>query len=213
MRNIQKQAEPASLTEHRCNQHTDYDNYPDKDGLRESLVREQHGICCYCLQRIRPSEAEMKIEHWHAQSPNKYPNEQLNYDNLLGACRGGHGEKKGNQHCDTRKGDEDLTFNPSNPAHDVEALFKFPGSGRIEPVSGDDDLERQLNEVLNLNHSALVRNRKAVLDSFTDTLRRGKAKDSHLRKHLKEWTGSDGGTLDPFCQVVVYYLRKKLKLA
>ena len=210
MRNIQKQAEPASLTQHRCNQHTDYDNYAYKDDLRKALVSEQHGICCYCMQRIRPSEADMKIEHWHAQSPNKYPEKQLNYDNLLGACRGGHGEKRKNQHCDTRKGDADLSFNPANPAHNVELMFKFPGSGRIEAVNPEVDLQEQLEDVLNLNHSTLVRNRKAVLDSFTDTLRRGKAKDSDLPKHLEKWAGTNGGSLAPFCQVVVCYLQRKL---
>lgn len=52
MRNIRKGSEPASLTRHRCNTNSDYDNYPEKDELRESLVKEQRGICCYCMQRI-----------------------------------------------------------------------------------------------------------------------------------------------------------------
>ena len=63
MRNIQKQSEPQSLTQHRCQSNADYDNYADKDDLRRSLVAEQKGICCYCMQRIRPTSQEMKIEH------------------------------------------------------------------------------------------------------------------------------------------------------
>ncbi len=213
MRNIHKHAEPPSLTQHRCKQHADYDNYIEKAELRQSLVSEQRSICCYCMQRIRSGETEMKVEHWHAQSPNKYPAEQLDYGNLLGSCRGGHGKRRKHQHCDTRKRDTDLTFNPANPAHDVEAMFLFPGSGRIEAANNKQDLQAQLEDVLNLNHSNLVKNRKAVLDSFRETLRRGKAKDCDLQKHLANWNGNDAGNLSPFCQVVVYYLRKKLGAA
>lgn len=213
MRNIQKQAEPASLTKHRCNQPADFDNYEEKDELRNFLVSEQGGICCYCMQRIHPTETYMKIEHWLAQSPNKYPEKQLDYSNMLGACRGGHGKRKRDQHCDTRKGDDDLSFNPANPAHNVEVMFKFPGSGRIEAANNDQKLQAQLDVFLNLNHSILVRNRKAVLDSFTDVLRRKKVKDSELPKYLEQWAGADGNVLNPFCQVVVYYLKKKLRIA
>jgi len=41
MRNIQKKTEPTSLTQHRCNTNSDYDNYAGKDDLRASLVSEQ----------------------------------------------------------------------------------------------------------------------------------------------------------------------------
>jgi hypothetical protein len=33
MRNIHKNPEPTSLTQHRCNTNTDYDNYAEKDDL------------------------------------------------------------------------------------------------------------------------------------------------------------------------------------
>ncbi len=61
MRAITKNNEPTSLARHRCAAHADYDNYTDKDGLRQSLVTEQRGLCCYCLSRIRPLSDEMKI--------------------------------------------------------------------------------------------------------------------------------------------------------
>ena len=67
MRAIQKTAEPMSLTQHRANTNAVYDNYQEKDDLRESLSAEQGAICCYCLQRIRPTLDGMKIEHWHSQ--------------------------------------------------------------------------------------------------------------------------------------------------
>ena len=87
MRTITKGDEPASLVKHRATAHADYENYPDKDTLRSHLVREQRGLCCYCLSRIRPTADTMKIEHWHSQD--EFSSEQLDYSNLLGACLGG----------------------------------------------------------------------------------------------------------------------------
>jgi hypothetical protein len=34
--------------------------------------------------------------------------------------------------------------------------------------------------------------------------------DADLRKELRKWNGDNGGDLEPFCQVVIYYLRKKI---
>jgi uncharacterized protein (TIGR02646 family) len=208
MRNISKNPEPTSLTQHRCNTNTDYDNYAEKDDLRESLVNEQRGICCYCMQRIYPNLEHMKIEHNQSQSPSKFPQMQLDYENLLGACLGGTGKPKRDQHCDTRKGDNDISFNPADPARDVEILFKFPGSGRIE--ANDPQLQSEIDNILNLNHSRLVNNRKAVIDSFIQVLQSQKARNVDFPKYLATWEGKNGGQLEPFCQVVVYYLRKKI---
>ena len=211
MRNIQKQSEPM-LIQHRCSSHSDYDNYAEKDDLRTSLVSEQRGICCYCMQRIYPTLEKMKIEHCQSQSPNKFPEKQLDYTNLLGACLGGSGKPRRDQHCDTRKGDDDISFNPANLKHDVERLFKFPGSGRIEAndEANDPQFQSEIDDVLNLNHSILVNNRKAVIDAFTQILRLKKVRDVDIPKYLATWEGENGADLEPFCQVVVYYLRKKI---
>src|SRR6266481_2748534 len=110
MNQIIKGHEPASLTQHRNTSHTDYDNYQDKDTLREFLVAEQRGICCYCMGPIRPHRDGMEIEHWHSQQ--HYPDEQLDYGNLLGSCPGNKGQARKYQHCDERKREDDLSRNP-----------------------------------------------------------------------------------------------------
>ncbi|MGO9261780.1 MAG: retron system putative HNH endonuclease [Bryobacteraceae bacterium] len=209
MRAIRKGVEPKSLVEHRVTPGADYEGYRDKDVLRASLVREQRGICCYCLSRIRAEWAAMKIEHWHSQA--NYPAEQLDYSNLLAACLGGKGSRREGQHCDTRKGDRDLSRNPANPMHRIEEFIRFPGGGRVE--STDPAFETEINEVLNLNQAYLVKQRKRVLDGFTEALRKwdGPLPRGVLEKHVREWNGELGsGELKPFCQVVVYYLRKRL---
>lgn len=93
MRNIQKGAEPPSLTQHRQTPHADYRNYNDKALLRQHLVNEQSGICCYCMSRIRPTAERMKIEHWQCQED--HPHRQLDYANLQRELRKWRGDDGG----------------------------------------------------------------------------------------------------------------------
>jgi uncharacterized protein (TIGR02646 family) len=208
MRKIVKGKEPTSLTEHRATLHTNYDNYPGKETLREFLIKEQRGICCYCLSRIPTKLGKMKIEHWHSQA--NFPIEQLDYSNMLGACMGNEGQPGSDQHCDTYKGEKNLTLNPANPLHSIEDRIHFLSDGKIS--SPDATIDAELNAVLNLNVAHLKNNRKAVLDSFKKFL--GKRKllsQSQWGNLLREWNGeSSTGDLRPFCQVIVYWIRKRL---
>lgn len=211
MRSIIKGNEPASLVQHRLTELADYENYADKDTLRTALATEQRGLCCYCLSRIRPTNAAMKIEHWHSQE--NHSDEQLDYTNLLGACLGNEGQPRRRQHCDTRKGNRDLSRNPGIPAHQVEHFTRFEADGTV--VSDDLVFDAELNEVLNLNEPFLRNNRKATLEAFKAALnKRGNLPRATLERWLRDWNGeSDNGELRPFCQVVVYWLRKRLARA
>jgi uncharacterized protein (TIGR02646 family) len=162
MRTIAKELEPASLTEYRAGGAVSYADFPDKDTLRICLVREQRGLCCYCLSRIRPHAGAMKVEHWRSQAGHK--TEQLAYANLLASCMGGEGEPLANQHCDTRKADTDLSRNPADPLHRVEDFLRYGGDGRIR--SDDPAFDAEINDKLNLNVAFLVGNRKGTLDAF-----------------------------------------------
>ena len=212
MRNIAKGAEPPSLTEHRAQKSADYDNYPGKGDLRESLARERRGLCCYCMGRIRPDDGSMKIEHWRSQS--RFPDHQLAYKNLLGACNGGEGYPNKVQHCDTYKGNSELSKNPADALHNVEVHIHYDPDGTIR--STDPTFDEELNHVLNLNNARWLKNhRKAALDGFLDaTKRQGSWSREILEKWLLEWTGqADDKDLKPYCQVVVYWLRKRLNRA
>ena len=159
MKKIIKQSEPRSLVEHRSQANADYDNYPDKDKLRESLLKEQGYICCYCMSRIKLDE--MKIEHWQPQT--KYSSRQLDYRNLLGACMGNQGARPQNQHCDTRKGDSEITSNPIEGDKNCENLIKYRPDGRI--YSDDVSINHDLNETLNLNLGFLKKYKKTIKPS------------------------------------------------
>lgn len=203
MRTIQKGAEPATLTRHRQQPHADYDNYADKAALRQALVSEQRGLCCYCQSRIRAAVEGMKVEHWQCQADN--PARQLDYSNLLGACLGGHGRPEREQHCDTRKGNSALCFSVCDPAHPIERQIRFLGDGRIS--ADDAAIDEAINAVLNLNLPRLVINRKAVLAAFQQRLQDGRRLDQ--ARELPRWDCTEPGELPEFAQVIVYWLRKK----
>ena len=209
MKNIVKGSEPKSLETHRCSSFANYDNYQDTQSLRVSLVAEQRGLCCYCLSRLLPDGDRMKIEHWQSQT--RFPDRQLDYSNLLGACLGGDGKPRKLQHCDTRKGVLDLSKNPAHPAHDVERIIHYDPDGTIR--STDPVFEQEINNVLNLNLPLVKANRKAVLTAFLDAKpKEGDWSKVRLEKWLEQWNGDFGhNQLQPFCQVVVYWLRKRLK--
>ena len=214
MRAIAKGPEPRSLTAYRLTPPGDYDNYPDKDALRRSLSAEQRGLCCYCMGRIRPDANSMKIEHWRSQA--RYPREQLSYRNLLGACPGGEGQPPGLQHCDTRKGDQNLRWNPADPGRDIASRLCYRADGAI--VSDDCEFDRQLNDVLKLNLPVLKQRRKGVLDAVLEwwkherNRRRGPVPRTRM-EHKRDRHTAVAGELAPYCQVAVWWLERRLARA
>ena len=213
MRNITKGVEPPSLAQHRLTSHADYDNlsHADKDTLRQCLVTEQRGLCCYCMQSIRPVEGSMKVEHWHCQD--NYPDEQLAYSNLLGSCMGGDGQRDSVKHCDTSKGNRDLSRNPANRDHHVEELIRYLPDGTI--TASDEMFNAELSVVLNLNAAHLKNGRVAALRALQEMMRkRGTLNRQRWERLLGEWNGqSHTNDLRPFCGVIVYWIRKKLARA
>ena len=212
MRSITKGAEPVSLTTHRQRPHSNYDNYNDKDALREALVREQRGLCCYCMGRIYNDRASVKIEHWQCQS--RYSCEQLNYRNLLAACLGGDGQPNRFQHCDTKKGDLDLVWNPANPAHRIEDRVRYDPDGCIRSNNPKFDIE--LCRVLNLNLPILKNNRRGIRDAILDWWKieaariRGPVSRARLQRERNRQLPPTG-RLNPYCQVAVWWLDQRLQ--
>lgn len=211
MRQIVKGTEPASLAAHRRNPPCNYDNYASKDELRDALVTEQRGLCCYCMGRIHNGPATMKIEHWRCQA--RHPGEQLNYRNLLGACLGGHGQPAHLQHCDTRKGDRDLQWNPADSAHHIETRVRYELDGSIH--ADDAVFNDQLHQVLNLNLPLLKNNRKYILDAVLAWWKREKTRiggpvprERLERERDKHIAGN--GEIAPYCQVAVWWLGQRL---
>lgn len=206
---ITKGAEPTSLTRHRARHSeeapSDYNNYPEKGELRAALVAEQKALCCYCTSRIYSDPLKMKIEHWQCQD--LYSKLQLAYGNLLGACLGAQGNSPDEQHCDTKKANQELKWSPASPAHVIETKLRYLFNGTVE--SGDDEFNIQLNDVLGLNLTYLKNNRKAVLDSVLSWWRSTPNARQKVQQQIDHRT-SNATEYQPFSPVAVWFLRRKL---
>lgn len=203
MRTIHKLPEPAPLTYFRKQPDASYEQFPDKPVVRAALVKEQRGLCCYCLSRIHNHPDSASIEHWHSQK--HFPAEALAYSNLLAVCKGGRMARE--EHCDRAKADRELSLHPANPLHNVENIVRYEASGRVSSMN--QQINSELNEVLNLNAASLIAKRKAVLVAFHQILPLNPNK-KWLQRQFENWNGATPGDLPEFCQVVVYWLRKRL---
>jgi uncharacterized protein (TIGR02646 family) len=211
VRQIAKRREPASLTAHRKTPESNYDNYREKSELRASLVGEQGGLCCYCMERVYANSVSMKIEHWKSQDV--YPQFQLVYQNLLAGCKGGEGQPDAKKHCDTSKGNKELKYNPADPAHHVETWIWYEDNGSIR--AHDAEFDGQLNTVLHLNLERFKNSRAGVLSAVLAWWRiekqrvRGPVPKIVLQQKLAHWS-SGTPNLAPYCHVVVWLLKNKL---
>lgn len=211
MRHIRKGHEPQGLLEYRRTPHATYEGLPQevKEELRERLAREQGFLCCYCMQRITPEPDGMKIEHWAPQSQSS--ERQLDWKNLLGACKGGEGAPLAEQHCDSHKGNTPIRVNPLEER--CERLLRFLADGTI--TSDDPAVQTDLSQTLNLNYARLRNNRKAVLDAFRKFMQRKYSgttwSDEALTRELTRLQQPDrNGRLQEYCQAPIYWLKKRL---
>lgn len=203
MKIINKAAEPRNLTEYRESESGDYRSYPEKDELREALVNEQYGLCCYCMCRISPSSNQMNIEHWRSRA--NYPDEQLKYQNLLGACKGGGtGQPPKFQHCDVRKGSRGIKYNPANTRHhDSFKTIHYGLDGKI--YSDDSEFYQQLNDTLNLNMAKIKRCRKEAYREIIDWYNEKPRDDKQLRDRLE----SSERSPSPY-PISIWFLKQKI---
>ena len=117
----------------------------DKTAIRDSLIKEQHGLCAYCMRRIR-NDSSMVIEHYKSI---KNKDDALDYQNMLGCCDGGRSFndlKKKYLCCDAAKGDTALTIGPWDGQ--FVNTIRYSSDGKIYTFPKNQEAERQINEVL-----------------------------------------------------------------
>jgi hypothetical protein len=153
----------------------------------------------------------MRIEHWRSQE--NYPEDQLKYLNLLGGCKGGEGQPHHLEHCDKRKGDANLEWNPADPTHHVETRISYASDGTI--LTNEALFNDQLNHVLNLNLPLIKNNRKGVLTALLYWWKqekercRGPVPKVSVERQVEQWA-RPAAELVPYSQVAVWWLREKL---
>ena len=213
MKQILKSKEPISLTTYRASISKKdlstlekFDTAPSKvkDELREQLLEEQGFICCYCMNRVEFRNS--KIEHFNPRS--NFRTEQLDYHNLFIACLGGEGHTTNQQSCDTKKGNTQLKH--INLLVDIETSIEYKKDGFI--YSNNSDIDRELNQILNLNYKLLKNNRQEVLNQLLIDLKKRGWDISNLKSTLENYKHKNSkGKYRPYCEMIVYFLTKKLK--
>ncbi|GEM_PF-1121481 len=201
---------PASLMKHLKKPHHSYENYVEKDDLRQKLHSEQNGLCCYCMSQIQtPTADKMVIEHFKPQS--KYPELQLEYTNLLASCTGGQNGLKHLRHCDETKKETEIALNPNDKK--VMQLIKFDANGTV--FTENLKLNIELDNILCLNIRTLKQQRRAIIDGINSLISSEfKSKiisKSYLINKINFWKDIDSkGFAKEYCQVAIYVLQKKL---
>ena len=198
-----------------------FDNAFPKNGVKEILLHEQHGICAYCMRRIR-MDNHSRVEHLIPLSRNK--DRALDYNNMLGVCDGGE-KSTGNQGhilcCDAHKKEIEITISPLNKAQMDK--IAYDSDGKIYTKPRDEGMERDINEVLLLN--GIQKRDGTVRDTSTELLKgrkdaygrakrmmetlnaKGKCTSATLKKIMDELYNRE--ERDEFVGVQLYYFRKR----
>lgn len=208
-----KGEEPEEWKEYR---QTPGAGYEAKKCLREALYKEQGGICAYCMQRLDNELKEYaatsnRIEH--IQSREKHDDLKLIYTNMVMCCKGLAKEKEEKKinhiFCDRKKESDDIHFSPLDSTF-INSLSYNRSNGKIATTNavwqGDMDI------ILNLNDRLLMANRLAALKAIKQELGTKQWKASKIKKMIEHYDNrNSGGLYQPFCGMIVWYLKKKLE--
>ena len=169
---IQKKSEPKEWQEYRCTPGVDYQSIPE---LVDALLEEQGYICAYCMRRIPHkdrlykkdginyvlTDEDHRVEH--IQSRENHDDKKLDYSNMVICCPGHIGSE---EHCDRLKGSKDISFTPLDANFIATLSYKMDG----EIVSSNEQYNKEINEVLNLNTPILKENRKNTWEAVKKEL-------------------------------------------
>lgn len=216
MRTIRKGSEPRELINWKHDNAATPQNliygggeFPG-EAVRKSLLLEQFHLCAYTLKLLRTAaECEAQrldtrhschIEHWLPQS-RKIAAETIDYQNML-ACYPPSDSTEACGYGAYAKANYDPSVNQfvSPLAPNAEQHFKFSGNGKIEGLT---DKGRETVKVLQLNHSSLVHDRKAVIKGYLEP-KTGRAITAKAARRLSvEISQPDQqNRLRPFCVAI-----------
>jgi len=180
------------------------------DVVLNRLMEEQGHLCAYCMRRIPEKKGwpRATIEHIAAQS--KSDNQSaLDYKNMLAVCSGNRnaGSDDGKT-CDARRKNRDLDLNPLKP-ETLESI-EYRHNGII--FSADQEINRQLNDVLNLNCKSLqlADCRKRALQKLINEIQKkypeGDIKE-YCKKQLKKYQEQEQYKV-PYVGILIDWLKK-----
>lgn len=197
-----------------------FDNHFPKNEVKEILIHEQHGICAYCMRRIR-MDSHSRVEHLVPLSRSK--DKAIDYSNMLGTCDGGEkniGEQGHVLCCDAHKKEMEISVSPLNKVQMDK--IAYDSNGKIFTEPRDNAMEKDINEILLLN--GIQKRDGTVRDTSTELLKgrrdaydrakkmlgrlnaRGKCTSATIKKIMDELYNRE--ERDEFVGVQLYYFRK-----
>lgn len=211
---INKNNEPYKWKQYR---NTPNAKYETMDELRDSLYEEQGYICAYCMRRIpckdridgKLTQEDHRIEHIKPRE--HYPELQLDYKNMVACCPGHLGD---NDHCDRLKSCDEISFSPLDSSF-IDTLYYEDGIIK----SSNEKYTEEIDGVLNLNDEALVKARKCMLAETIALIKRATGNkawtkqmvERYIQKYSTKHAENGKMKYHPFCGIVTYYLKKKLR--
>lgn len=144
-----------------------FNNDFPKNEVKKVLIHEQHGLCAYCMKRIR-MDAHSRVEHFMPLSRDK--EKALDYSNMLGVCDGGEKSENTQGHilcCDAHKAEKMISTSPLNKIQMDKIAYDTKGRIYTEPK--DDSMETDINEVLMLN--GVRKKDGSAIDTSTEILK------------------------------------------
>lgn len=182
-----------------------------KNALKESLLGSQGHLCAYCMSRIA-DVSSAKLEHIYPQSRSLregHPGQTIDYGNMLAVCDGGSSRPFSQQTCDTHKGNELISIDPTSQ-DDIDTIH-YLRNGEIR--STNPAFDHDLRETLNLNcaESYLPQNREGVFRELRKMIEREnprshEEKRAFARRKLRSLEAS--AVKEPYVGVALYQLRR-----
>lgn len=129
------------------------------------ILHEQHGICAYCMKRIR-MDSHSRVEHLVPLSKDK----AIDYMNMLGVCDGGEKVTDNQGHilcCDAHKKETEIELSPLNKVQ--MGKIAYDKDGRIFTEPKDVAMETAINDVLLIN--GIQKKDGTVRDTSTELLK------------------------------------------
>lgn len=208
MKYIQKNDPPESLekykqTEGASFKDLDKNHTSIKREIKNSLIAEQGGICCYCGTWI--DRTNSMIEHFKPKDEDLFPELQLEYTNLLASCLGGQTERQKNRKfplcCDANKKNRVIKVSPTDSK--CESYFKYDDDGNIYGTTPE---ACNAITILNLNNEVQKNRRRAAIEAYINL-----PKDTDWQKEIRFLSSRNrNGLFEPYCFAVVYYIKNFL---
>jgi uncharacterized protein (TIGR02646 family) len=164
MRSISKGKPPAEMDAYLASTPSaSFDDLRSSCGpaIRNQLLREQHGLCAFCCDRLGSAT---RIAHVVPQSEDQ--TKSTSFSNFVLSC---NTQSMKEQSCDVAQGDQTLPVTPLQPH--VESLFDFKISGQ---VSGTNDHASETIRILALDCGRLRQARRTAILAAIEQKRRTK---------------------------------------